>query len=90
MSENETEYKTIYSPTTYLYLTRSIKERYWAQAENKYRSFSNGTRILAHHDVNNNVITKYVVTRTQQGYIRYTIVFREGEEDPYPVDCVYT
>lgn len=87
---NEKQYKTIYSPTTNLYLTRSIKERYWSQAENEYATFPVGTRILAYRDINNHVITKYVVTRTQNEFIRYTIVFREGEEDPYPVDCVYT
>jgi hypothetical protein len=84
-------YKTIYSDKTYLCLTRVIRESWWTRAEIMYHKQPIGTRILTHRAVNNGIITKYVSTRTADGFIRYTITFMEGvERDPYPVDIVYT
>jgi deoxyinosine 3'endonuclease (endonuclease V) len=72
-------YDTIRSDTTQSYITRAIKDELWSSVESAYAESPVGTSALVFSETRYHIVTNYVVTRTDTGYVRTTVVFREGE-----------
>ena len=57
--------------------------------EHEYVGKREGTRILVKETKKDGVITRYTTTKTSDGFVRQTFMFREDEPDPYPVHILY-
>ena len=81
-------YHTIRSSTTQGCVIPIIKESWWSNAEQRYLSIEEGKNVLVYVVVRNQVMTKYIISRTDTGYVRNTICSRIGERDIIPINIV--
>lgn len=62
-------------------LTNNIYEA----IEHRSVGLPSGTRVMVRKSKKNGVVKHYTTTRVDDGFVRQTIVFQEGEIDPFPV-----
>lgn len=66
------------------FLFRSIKDAWFETAENA-ASIEVGQKILVREMIKDNIILHYGSERTEKGWTRHIVAFRQGEESPFPL-----
>ena len=57
----------------------------WYEAlEHEHLGKPNGTRVMVKKKKQHGLVTHYLTIKFPYGWIRQTVVFREGERDPFP------
>jgi hypothetical protein len=65
------------------FLFRSIKDAWFENAEHAVVEV--GQTILVREIVKDNIIIQYGSERTEEGWTRHIVAFRQGEESPFPL-----
>ena len=78
------------------FLFRSIKSGWFEMAEEATDALENevavGKRILVRETINqkDNTIVQYGSEKTERGWTRHIVAFRQGEESPFPLPATAT
>lgn len=64
----------------------SIGNGWYESVEYENGTIATGKRIMVKKVHKNGLHVHYVTTKIDYGWVRRTVVFRDGEADPYPVD----
>lgn len=67
------------------FLFRSIKDAWFETAEHAADNTEIGQKILAREMIKDNIILQYGSERTEKGWTRHMVAFRQGEESPFPL-----
>ena len=66
------------------FLFRSIKDAWFETAEHA-ASIEVGQKVLAREMIKDSIILQYGSERTEKGWTRHMVAFRQGEESPFPL-----
>lgn len=66
------------------FLFRSIKDAWFETAEHAANT-EIGQTILAREMITDSIIIQYGSERTENGWTRHIVAFRQGEESPFPL-----
>jgi hypothetical protein len=62
-----------------------LSDSVYEVVEKKYSDIPSGTRVMVRKEKRNGIIKHYTTRKVDDGFVRQTIVFQEGELDPFPV-----
>lgn len=63
----------------------TLPNRVYEEVEKRVVDVQSGTRVMVRKCRGNGILKHYITTKVDDGFVRQTIVFQEGESDPYPV-----